>query len=155
VKDAIIAILFAVLIIGQGAIGPRHANIQLGTLINAQDLSASRSFSINNAILGMGIMTLLIDLTDANSSVTNLSMTCTISDTDNVTDFKMQTGSIASGTITLFDSTWSKNNPGGSTGDIVLRVDTIGTPGDTECTFSDTGGDGSDTITVRGYASSQ
>lgn len=146
--------LAVIVLLGQ-AVGPRHASINLGTLISAQDLSASRSFAINNSMLGMGIMALLIDLTDANSSVTNLSMTCTISDNDNVSDFKMQTGSISSGTITLFDSTWSKNNPGGSTGDIILRVDTIGIPGDTECTFSDTGGDGSDTITVRGYASSQ
>ncbi len=143
------------LFLGQGAVGPRHANINLGTLISAQDLSASRSFSVNNNVLGMGIMLLLVDLTDANSSVTNLTMTCTVSDNDNVSDFKMQTCSLAAGVCTSNDTTWSKSNPGGSTGDLVWRVDILSIPGDTECTFTDTGGDGSDTITVRGYASSQ
>ncbi len=132
--------------------GPRFQCQDLGNLITAQAMSSSRSFSLDrvNTAGGMGLLTLWVQLTDANTSITRFDGTCTVSDDGNVTDYTPQ-DCTSGATCTSTDAgVWQKASPG--TKKWPWRLDVNGFP-DIECTFSVGTGAAtavSDVITVKG-----
>jgi hypothetical protein len=123
----------------------RRAN-QGGKLLDAATLAADRSFTISTSgARGYGLLTLYISLTwDAASAV---ALTCTGSNDGNTTDYALQSCSVASGACTSSDASWSKAVTASKKW--IWRVDVEGIE-DIECTFTDTGGGASDTLTVYG-----
>lgn len=132
------------------AYGPTYQCGDLGTLLN-NTMASSRTLSIDtpNAQGGYGVLNLEIALTDANTSITRIDMTCTVSDDGNSTDYTAQ-DCTAGATCTSTDSgIWQKASPG--TKNWAWRVDMNGFP-DIECVFSVGTGAGAaaDTIVVKG-----
>jgi hypothetical protein len=133
-------------------VGPKNQCVELGTLVDGLDMQSSRSFSVNrdNFAGGFDLLTVWVQLTDANSSITRFDVTCTVSDDGNSTDYEPQECTSASGTYTCVDSgVWQKASPG--TSKFPLRLDVSGFP-DFECTFSVGTGAGAaaDLLTVKG-----
>jgi hypothetical protein len=125
--------------------------VDIGTLVNAQTMESSRSFSMDrtNGITGFTRLALLIELTDANTSITRFDVTCTESVDGNTTDYEPQECTVASGTATCVDSgVWQKASPGTAkwTYGVNLKLP------DLECTFSVGTGAGAaaDLLTVKG-----
>lgn len=59
------------------AVGPRDANLNLGPVLKGQDLQAARSFVLSfPKAEGWSLLTLFFDVTDANDSVTTMTMAC-------------------------------------------------------------------------------
>lgn len=134
----------------QRAIGMRSC-IDLGVVIDAQGMDASRNFELDrpNGSPGAGLLVVWIELTDGNTSITRFDMSCTASHDGNTTDYTIQSCTVASGDCTSDDSTWRKASPG--TANWPWRIDVEGYP-DIQCAFSVGTGSGAaaDLLTVRG-----
>lgn len=121
--------------------------------INALSLSSSRSFEIERSsnTTGLGLLVVLVRFVDANSSVTQVGMTCTTSRDNNTTDHTIQACTTASGACTSNDASWDKGDAvtGPGTANWVWRVDTEGFE-DIECTLAADAGTAAaiDTVTV-------
>lgn len=130
--------------------------VDIGTLISAQTMESSRSFSMDrvNGITGFTKLALQISLTDANTSITRFDVTCTESSDGNSEDYTPQECTVASGVCTASDSgVWQKASPGTKkwTYGVNLKLP------DMECTFSVGAGAGAaaDLLTVKGRLCSQ
>ncbi len=145
------SLLFAAPAMAQ-RVGGRHAWIDLGTLIAAQTAAAPRSFTVNNSAFGMGVLWLFIKET-RDGGLSNVTMSCTASEDDNTTDYLLQDCSVAAGVCSSSDASWSQTIAANK--NWIWRVDVLGVPGDLECTFSFTGGDAGDAITVDGWMVTQ
>lgn len=147
-----IILIGAVCTTGYASTGPKNAVVNIGTLIDAQDMGANRSFSqtqLSN-MGAFGLLNVYLSLTDANNSVTNIRMTCTASLDGNTTDFTMQSCTVASGVCTSDNAAWDRNPSAvASPKRWVWRVDIEGLE-DIECTFAPTGGAAADLLTVTG-----
>ena len=108
--------------------------VQANTLINAATFDAARSFNLNFNQYGGGfdVLSIYLEFTDANSSVTRFDGNCTTSLNGNTTDFEIQDCAVAAGVCTSSDTEWQKATPG--TANWVWRVDVSGYQ-DVECTF--------------------
>jgi hypothetical protein len=134
---------------------PLQKFAKYGTVITTTALSASStSFTVNldnpatNGVWGLAV--LWVSIVDADNSVTAINASCTASPNGGVTDFTLQDCStLASGVCTSSNASWTKN-PSAITSPKrwAWRADIEGFP-EIECTFTDTGGDGSDSITVE------
>jgi hypothetical protein len=151
---AALALLVPTLAAAAGTDAPyidRCADIPASDLISAQTMESSRSFSYNRTnAQGFDTLTLWVQLTDADTSITRFDVTCTVSDDGNSTDYEPQECTSASGTYTCVDSgVWQKASPG--TSKFPIRLDVSGFP-DFECTFSVGAGAGAaaDLLTVKG-----
>lgn len=126
-------------------------DIQATSLISANQMTTSRSFSLNrDNAYGYEVLTLFVELTDANTSITRFDATCTVSTDGNTTDYTPQECTSSSGTYTCVDTgVWQKASPG--TKNWPIRIDVTGFP-DVECTFSVGAGSGAsaDLLTVKG-----
>lgn len=134
-----------------GAAEPLSAYSKYGRVLNAALLSASsNSFAIDNQVADrVGVWDLMdvwVCATDADNGVSLLTMSCTGSHDNGTTDYTLQDCTTASGVATCVDLTWTKN-PGANTTCWPYRVSIHAIP-EIECTFTDTGGDASDSITV-------
>lgn len=129
----------------------RCVDVQATSLINANQMTTSRSFSLNrDNSEGFDELTLLNSLTDIDSSITRFDMVCTVSNDGNVTDYKPQICSEAGGTYTCVDTgTWQKAMSGTTKWRLIVKL--RGMP-DAECTYSVGTGSGAsaDVLTVNG-----
>lgn len=133
---------------------PLRAYGWYGSPINGVALdAASSSFTVipseypeRNGVYG--IMVVWVTITDSNDSVTAINMSCTGSHDRGATDYTLQDITVAAGVGTSVNSSWTKD-PSGITSPKKWpwRVDIEGMP-EVECTFTDTGGNSSDTIGV-------
>jgi hypothetical protein len=124
----------------------------MGTVITSTTLdAASSTFEVenhNHYTDGLwALMSVWVKVTDGDNSVTAITMSCTGSEDQNTTDFTLQSCVVASGACTSSNASWVKDPSGMTTKNWVWRVDIEGVP-DIECTFTDTGGDASDSIIV-------
>ena len=128
-----------------------HATLPIGAKVTGQTLDASHSFELEDVARGFSVMSLMITVTDANDSVTALTMTCTGSMDNNTTDYTLQSVSVSSGVGTGSNSSWVFD-PSGVTSPKrwLWRVDIEGIE-DVECTFTDTGGVVADILDVSVY----
>lgn len=117
-------------------------------------MDSSQSFDIERKPTegGAGLIIVLVELTDANSSITQLQMAATTSDDDNATDYTVQSCTTSSGACASDDAVWNQGD--GSTGpgtkNWSWRVDNEGLE-DMEFTFSVASGTGAsaDLLTVH------
>jgi hypothetical protein len=152
----ILSLILATLIAfpANAATAPRQAFSKYGTVITTTALSASStSFTVNldNAAVNgtYGLAIVWVSIVDASNSVTAINMICTSSPNGGVTDYTLQDcASVVDGVCTSANASWTKN-PAAITSPKrwPWRIDIEGLP-ELECTFTDTGGDGSDTISV-------
>ncbi len=124
----------------------------MGTVITATTLdAASSTFVLKNNVAGRvgiyGLMVVYVTTVDADNGVSAVTMSCTGSRDQNTTDYTLQDCTTAAGVCTSSDASWVKN-PGANTTRWAWRVDIEGFS-DVQCTFTDTGGDASDTIAVE------
>ena len=108
-------------------------------------MTSSRSFTIDlgsngstdalNRGAGFGLLTVWLDLTDGNTSITRFDVTCTVSNDGNVKDYTPQVcDDTSDGVCTQTDAgIWQKASPG--TKMWPLRMDIEGYP-DIACTAS-------------------
>jgi len=76
-------------------------------LINA-DLSLPRSFSVpGNSMVPFGEATVWVEFTDADSSITKMTMTCTGQHANSVAVYTLQSGSVTDGELVSLDASWS------------------------------------------------
>lgn len=121
--------------------------------ISGLALTSTRSFEIERSskTTGLGLLVVLIKLTDANSSITQVGMTCTTSLDNNTTDYTIQACTTSSGACASSNASWDKGDAvtGPGTANWVWRVDTEGYE-DIECTFAADAGSAAaaDVITV-------
>jgi hypothetical protein len=153
----ILSFLLAVTISTQAsaATQPKQSYAKYGTVIGTTALSASStSFAVNldsattSGIWGLAII--WVTITDASNSVTAIHASCTSSRDGGTTDFAIQDcATLTDGVCTSVGTSWVKD-PSGITSPKrwVWRGDIEGLP-ELECTFTDTGGDGSDFIKVE------
>lgn len=123
-----------------------------GKVVNAVTLdAASTNFAINWTQADQrgvyGLMSVWVELTDADNSVTAFNMTCYGSRDENTTDYTLQSCDVATGVCTSSDASWTKNPSALATKSWVWRVDVESMPA-VNCTITDTGGDASDSMTV-------
>lgn len=150
-KTLLAVLLFASSAMAQN-VGPRNIFAKAAggaALINGATMAAPRSFTTTVPQLeGMGLLTVFIELTDANTSITNLSMVCTAMRSGSTTVYKPQSVEVAAGVGTSYDVSWNKATPG--TSKWIWRVDVESFAGAT-CTFTPTaGGEAGDLLTVYG-----
>lgn len=127
----------------------------LGTVISAQTMASSRSFTYDwpNTFGGYDTLALYITLLDADVSITRFDITCTVSDDGNVTDYAPQECTVASGVATCVDAgVWQKASPATAADTVYWsnRLDLVGFP-DFQCAFSVGAGSGTaaDVLTVK------
>ncbi len=90
----------------------------LGTVVDALAMTSTRSFDsaafLNlNEGWGFDHVVLVIQLVDANASITRFDTTCTVSLDGNVTDLTPQIETVAAGVATQTDAgIWQKASPG-------------------------------------------
>ena len=136
---------------GAQGYGETHKTRKLGSLITGGTLDAASHVatvsSADGGSLGYAVLSLYVKLTDANSSVTNISMSCTGSHDGGTTDYTLQSCAVAAGTCTSTNAAWSKTLT--AQGNWIWRVDILGYQ-EVECTFTDTGGLVADTLDVTG-----
>lgn len=147
-------ILLGILLIASVALartGPLNNYVRSGSeVLDAQTLDAARTFRVSrdSGQGAWGLMSVFIQVTDANDSVTALTMTCSASIDGNTTDYALQDCVLASGAGTCYNLTWA-HNPAATTSPKkwVWRVDIEGLE-DVECVFTDTGGAAADLLDV-------
>lgn len=133
---------------------PLQKYARYGEVVALTALSAaSSSFEIENIQHRgtWGLAVIYVNLLDADDGVSAINMTCTASTDDNTTDYMMPDCPVSAGTATCTQITWVFDPSGHTSADNkywVWRVDIEGYE-DFECTFTDTGGDGSDFIQVE------
>lgn len=120
-------------------------------LINGATMESTRSFAVDrpNTEGGYGLLSLWIDLTDANTSITRFDVACTVSRDGNAKDYTPQECTSSGGIYTCVDTgVWRKSSPG--TKAWPLRLDVEGFP-DFECSFAVGAGSGAsaDLLTVH------
>ena len=121
--------------------------------INALALTSTRSFEIERSsqTTGLGLLVVLVKFVDANSSITQVGMTCTTSNDNNTTDYTLQACTTSNGACDSDNASWDKGDAatGPGTSNWVWRVDTEGFE-DVECTFASDAGTpaAADVITV-------
>jgi hypothetical protein len=146
----LIALLAPSLSLAQGQ-APLNRISSLGTMLATTTLdNASESFTWDTELkLGAwGLLVVYAYLTDANDSVTALTMTCYARKGGN--DYTLQSIAVAAGVGTSTDASWVKDASGSTAADTKLwvwRVDIEGYE-DVKCTFTDTGGNSSDSISA-------
>lgn len=145
-----VAVLAAPLSVG-AATDPLRKFAIYGQGISTTTLDASSSsFTVKldapsaNGI--WGLMIAWVTTVDADNGVSAITMSCTGSPDGGTTDYTLQSCATASGVCTSSDASWVKN-PGANTTRWPWRVDIEGFP-EIECTFTDTGGDSSDSVAV-------
>jgi hypothetical protein len=133
-----------------GASGPKNLHIRPSTnpAINAATAAASRSFEVENKSGGLGLLIVYITYVEDNTSTSAVTMTCTASDDNNTTDYKMQSCTVSSGACTSSDASWTLDPDNTGTTYWVWRVDVEGYE-DFECTFAFTGGEAADLLTAK------
>lgn len=142
----------ALLVFASGYSGPLQSHIYLGERIAATTLdAASSSFTIGTTHRPSGLwglMTVRITVTDADNSVTAITMICGGSSDGNSTSYTFQECAVAAGVATCNNLSWVFN-PTAVTSPKrwQWRVDIEGVE-DVTCTFTDTGGVVADTIQV-------
>lgn len=119
-------------------------------VVSAQGMDSSQSFGItqDNTKPTRPLVDVIIKLTDANTSITRLDTTCTVSHDNNTTDITPQSVSVSGGVATQSDSLkFQRASPG--TKNILASFDLVTMP-DFECTLSVGGGSGAsvDLVTV-------
>ena len=111
--------------------------------INGLALTSTRSFEIERSskTTGMGLLVILIRLTDANSSITQVGMTCTTSLDNNTTDYTIQACTTSNGACDSDPASWDRGDAvtGPGTSNWAWRVDDEGFE-DVECTFASDAG---------------
>lgn len=126
-------------------------NCSLNTaVLSAVTMEASRSFGINqeNDKPTRPQVSLIVKLTDANTSITRFDTTCTGSVDGNTTDVTLQTVVVSQGVATQWDAAkFQKASPGTKTWDVSFD---LGNYPDFECTFAVGAGAGAaaDLLTV-------
>ncbi len=132
---------------------PLHRYAAYGRVINAATLDASSTtFSVDISQPDQrgvwSIATLWLCVTDADNSVTAITLAMTASRDNGTTDYSLQDCSLSSGTCTSSNSTWVKN-PSAMTSPKcwVWRIDTEGFA-HIEGTVTDTGGTADDSLTA-------
>lgn len=138
-----------------GEVGPKQLTIDIGNLIATTTLdAASTSFTVSQTPNsgGYGLLLVYVQVTDASNSVTALNLSCTTarSNINSGAAYTAQSCTTATGVCTSSNASWTKD-PSGITSPKrwVWRVDVEGFE-DITCTFTDTGGDSSDSIRVEG-----
>ncbi len=132
------------------ATDPLRKFSRYGRVVNATLDATSTSFAVNldnpeiGGIFGMAVLWACV--TDADNGVTAITASCSASYDNGTTDYTAQEGAVASGVYTSVDASWV-HNPGAATTCWPWRWDIEGYP-EIECTFTDTGGDSSDRLTV-------
>lgn len=121
-----------------------HARWRKDAVISAASINTAKTFTLTEAEMGgFGMLGIFVEYT--NSAGTAVVMTCTGSNDDGTTDFALQSCAVSAGTCTSTDATWSNAVSGDE--DWMWKVDTQGALSVT-CSFTATGGDGSDVATV-------
>ena len=115
-------------------------------------LSANRAFALTRTSqsTSLGLLSILVRLVDANSSITRVRMTCTTSNDDNTTTHNLQACTTTAGACASDNAVWDRGDTvtGPGTANWLWRVDVEGTE-DIECTFVASGTAAAiDTITV-------
>jgi len=141
----ILSLLFIPVFVQAAPVGPAHRTTKAVTLINNQDLTASRTATVAiDLTKGFAVWVLYINHT--NTAATALAMTCTGSHDNNVTKYVIQSCSVSSGVCTSDDASWSKTVSGNK--NWPWRVNILGYR-DAQCVFTDTAGGAADFITVK------
>jgi hypothetical protein len=138
-------------IFANAAVGAKQLYANYGTAIATTALDASSSsFSVKNEVATTGgtwgLMIVWVTIIDADAACSLVTMNCTGSKNGNSTDYQLEDLTVATGVATSVAASWTRN-PGTGTTRWLWRVDIEGIP-DVECTFTDTGGDASDSIAV-------
>ncbi len=140
--------LCAIAAVEARGIGPLNARAVEGTLISAATLDANRSYTVQRKNQGAwGVLVNYISVTDDNTSISDITMTCYAGYDGNAPAYTIQDCSIVSGACTSNDATWSKDPAPSATTKWVWRVDIEGLE-DVKCEFVPTGGAVADTISV-------
>lgn len=129
---------------------PKSTRICLGVKLATATLdAASTTFEVEmpNDAQGYDLAIVYLNVVDGGASgITAINMSCTASEDNNSTDATIQDCTVVGGVCTSSDASWTKD-PAATGGRWPWRVDISGFE-DFECTFTDTGGDASDTIQV-------
>lgn len=146
----LLAVLFAVLVStpAMANVGPRQACRDMGVQVDGIAVDQSPSFSYNGDNAGnWGLAVILIQLTDADQSISAFNLTCTGSDDGNTTNYKLQSIEVATGIGTSTDYSVTKDPNG--TSNWGWRFDIEGYP-DIKCTVTDTGAAATiDVVTIK------
>jgi len=142
----------AVLLFCAPAFAQLRASKPTGTLVSAVTLdAASSAVTINGeAAQGFDLLILEFSLTDANDSVSAITMTCFEGGLPTDMDYAMQSCTVASGVCTSDNASWVKDPSGMTKKKWATRVDISGYR-NVSCTITDTGGLIGDILTVKGY----
>jgi len=126
----------------------RAQTCEVVTVLTGSVMTGSPSFGIDQKA-GRGerpLVDLVVEFTDADSSITQLDTTCTVSTDGNVTDVKPQSPAVSAGVATLTDGlTFQRAAPG--TANLLIPFDIRSMP-DFECTFTVGAGSADATIDV-------
>jgi hypothetical protein len=161
-KNTIRAAMVAALLLAPASIGARKDSgsnlwVNLGTLIDWSTLGAARTATVNgNAAQGLGLLTLYVEIEDADDSETGVSLACTTAHTTGGREYR-----IPACIWDVVNTRYSCEagplfwNPSDETAaDIkaqIFRVD-IENLRNATCVFSFTGGAAGDRIRVVGHA---
>ena len=148
---AVIALIACIVMPSLASAQRRYSSY--GRVVNAATLDASSStfaVNLNNADTAgvWDLMDVWINVsTDADNSVTAITLACTASRDGGTTDFAMQWCSTAAGVCTSSSTSFVKNPSAMSTKAWVWRLPVAAYP-EIECTITDTGGDDNDVMSV-------
>lgn len=146
----VIIVGLSVLLMGQ--LAPKQTLRSYGTTIASTALdAASSTVTLNNLERdgAWGLANMYIQITDADNSVTAITMKCYASKNGGTTNYQLQDCAIASGVATCYNLSWV-HNPSGTTSPKkwIWRVETNSIE-DLICVFTDTGGTSGDYILVK------
>ena len=148
---ALIALLLAAPGVAVAAPNPTSSAFKsVGTLISAQTLAATRSFTLDAQDLqGYGLLAVTTNFT--RSAATNVVMTCYASDDLGTTYFNLHSCAVSAGDCTSSPATWTYTTS--TSKKWVWRVDVSGV-NYLKCEFTGASGAAGDIITVKGYLTS-
>lgn len=136
-------------VVAFGGSANKEVCVNTGPQISAQGMDSSQSFEITGSPSNnFGLASVLLDLTDANTSITSFDMSC-VGKVGLVDDeFTLQSCATSAGVCTSSDASWAKASPG--TAKWVWRVDMEGIQ-TLKCTLSVGAGTGTgaDLLTAR------
>lgn len=144
----VVLAIFAYFVLG--AVGPREVCVTVAEETETGD-NFPFTYDYVGTYAGYDHLVLYIEWTDANTSVTDFDINCTVSDDGNVTDFTPQVcDDTADGTCSLTDAgSWDKASPG--TANWPINLNMFGYK-DFACAFSVGSGStaAADSLTVHG-----